>query len=98
MTYLIEALGYTLIGLLIGFLTHLFYGIVESSIKFNKAYFYKLVFSFFKLLLVFGLVNLSILPFYSVIFQNEFSRQLVYYLLAFAGFDFTFHVVKPKID
>ena len=98
MPYLLESLSYTLIGLLIGFFTHLFFGIVETGIKLSKKYTFNLIFSFFKLCLVFGAINLLMYPFYSLLFHTEFSRQLIYYLLAFAGFDFTFHVVKPKIS
>lgn len=96
MSFITSSLLYSYLGLVIGFLTHLFYGIVQSSIVFNRRYIVRLIHSFLKLALVFLMVNLALLPFSQIIGHDEFTRQLVYYIMSFAAFDFTFHVVKAN--
>lgn len=98
MDFIISSSLYSLLGLLLGFLTHLFYGVVQSSITFDKRYVLLLIKSLFLLSLVFGGINLAMIPFIEILSRSEFTKDLVYYLMAFAAFDFTDNVVKYDSD
>ena len=89
---------YSLLGLVLGFLTHLFYGIVQSSITFDKRYILLLLRSLFLLIMVFGGINIIMIPFVEILSRSEITKDLVYYLMAFAAFDFTDNVVKYDSD
>ena len=98
MDFILNSSFYSLLGLLLGFFTHLFYGIVQSSITFDRHYVTQLFKSSLLLTLVFGMVNVIMIPFASSLSTSEFSKDLVYYLMAFAAFDFTDNVVKYDSD
>jgi hypothetical protein len=98
MDFIISSSLYSLLGLLLGFFTHLFYGIVQSSITFDKAYVLQLIKSLLLLCLVFGGINLIMIPFVEIFSKIEFTKDLIYYLMAFAAFDFTGKVVKYDSD
>jgi hypothetical protein len=77
---------------------HIFNGIVQSKITFDTEFVLKTLTNFFKVLvvmslatLVIGLFIIMLLPkeFYMLIGTDEtFFHQLLFYLLAFAAFDF----------
>jgi hypothetical protein len=94
MEIVLNSLLYSFLGLGIGFFTHLFFGLIQSSIVFDKRYLKSLLSSFLKLCVVFLLVNVMLIPFAIFMPVSEFTTDLIYYLMAFAGFDFTYHVVK----
>ena len=98
MNFIINSSLYSLLGLVLGFLTHLFYGIVQSSITFDQRYILLLLKSLFLLTLVFGGVNIVMIPFVEILSKEDFTKDLVYYLMAFAAFDFTDNVVKYDSD
>jgi hypothetical protein len=93
MTFIIACLYYSFIGSCIGFFVHIFNGLIQTRIKFNLTFVKKTTINFTKTLAVMlastlsmGLVIL-ILPSPQDI---EFYHQLVFYLFAFASFDFVF--------
>jgi hypothetical protein len=97
MTFIFACLFYSFIGCLTGFFAHIFNGLIQSKIQFDAKYIFKTVFNFFKILAIMILASLFsglfilILPvsFLKLIgVEIEFFHQLVFYLFAFAAFDF----------
>jgi hypothetical protein len=97
MTFLLSSLFYSSIGCLTGFFVHIFNGIIQSKITFDLKYILKTISNFFKVLVVMSLATLIIgiliiavpLEFFSMIGTDQlFLHQLLFYLLAFAAFDF----------
>lgn len=97
---------YAFIGSVLGIAAHLFNGVVQEHIHFNTIYVLKLIYNFLKLSLVLILTVVCssfiilMIPNYfllSIGTDSEFLHHLVYYLYAFAAFDFTLeHVVEKK--
>jgi hypothetical protein len=97
MTFLISSLFYSSIGCLTGFFVHIFNGLIQSKITFDTQYLHKTLMNFFKVLGVMSLATVVIgllviaLPkeFFNMLGTEElFLHQLLFYLLAFAAFDF----------
>jgi hypothetical protein len=97
MTFLLSSLFYSFIGCLTGFFSHIFNGFIQSKIHFNKDYILKTIFNFFKVFAVMTLATLVtallilVIPawFYTLIGSDiPFFHELVFYLFAFAAFDF----------
>jgi hypothetical protein len=97
MTFLLSCLFYSIIGCVIGFFVHIFNGLIQTKIKFDSEYIKMTILNFAKTVLIMSLTTLCfafiilIIPnsFYSLISLDEsFLHQLVFYLFAFASFDF----------
>jgi hypothetical protein len=97
MTFILSCLFYSSIGCLTGFFAHIFNGLVQSNIKFDYKYILRIVRNFFKVLaimtlatLVTGLVILGIPESFLKMLGTDvtFFHELVFYLFAFAAFDF----------
>jgi hypothetical protein len=97
MTFIFSCLFYSFIGCITGFFSHIFNGLIQKHIKFDTQYVLKTVFNFFKILgimtfatLLTGLFIISVpgtfLKYIGV--EVDFFHQLVFYLFAFAAFDF----------
>ena len=103
-SFLIASFFYSLIGVIVGLFAHLVNGVVQHDIKFNVQYVWLLIKNVSKIIIVFFGASLAISLLISAVptsFLNmlhtdmTFMHQLIYYLLAFAGFDFTLvHVVR----
>jgi hypothetical protein len=106
MSFIAACLLYALVGSLIGVVAHLFNGVVQSHIDFNTKYLKSIVLNFAKVSFVWiGTVILTsgfILLFPDTLLRlintdQAFLHGLVYYLYAFAAFDFTLkNVVEHK--
>ena len=106
MSFVLSCLLYALVGSLIGVVAHLFNGIVQSHIQFNKKYVTSLIINFAKVSFVWiGTVIVTsgfvlLLPDWLLKLaatDQPFLHGLVYYLYAFAAFDFTLkNVVEHK--
>jgi hypothetical protein len=97
MPFIFSCLFYSFIGCLTGFFSHVFNGLIQSKIKFDSDYVIKTVRNFFKILVIMTLATLSTaililgIPnsFLSFIGTDlAFFHQLLFYLFAFAAFDF----------
>ncbi len=97
MTFILSCLFYSFIGSLTGFFVHIFKGVIQTKIIFNAVYIKKTIINFVKVLVIMilatlatGLVILTIPPsVYDVIGGDmDFFHQLLFYLFAFAAFDF----------
>jgi hypothetical protein len=80
-----------------GFFVHIFNGIVQSKVHFNQKYIVKTIINFFKTLFVMGTTSLILGTILlltpekvlnSIVTDKEFLDQLIFYLFAFASFDF----------
>jgi ABC-type transporter Mla maintaining outer membrane lipid asymmetry permease subunit MlaE len=80
-----------------GFFVHIFNGVAQSKVHFNQKYILKTVFNFFKTLFVMGTTSLIIGTIVlltpekiliSIGTDKLFLEQIVFYLFAFASFDF----------
>jgi hypothetical protein len=97
MPFIFSCLFYSFIGCLTGFFSHIFNGLVQSRNKFDSNYIFKTIGNFFKILAIMTLATLVTAIFILGIpesFLNligtdiGFFHQLVFYLFAFAAFDF----------
>ncbi|MBC7406360.1 MAG: hypothetical protein H7230_02740 [Candidatus Parcubacteria bacterium] len=97
MTFVLACLFYSFIGCVTGFFAHIFNGLVQSQIQFDWQYILRTVRGFGRVLSVMSLATLitAILilfvpdSFLAILGTDTmFFRQLVFYLLAFAAFDF----------
>lgn len=97
MPFIISCLLFSFIGSLAGFLAHIFNGLIQTHITFDLKYILKTIHKFIKVLIVMGSSTLIIstliliLPnafLVNINTNQEFLHQLVYYLFAFAAFDF----------
>jgi hypothetical protein len=97
MTFILSCLFYSFIGSLTGFFAHIFNGLIQSKIIFDSAYIFKTIRNFFKILAIMALATLSTsliilgIPTSFLSFVGTevgFFHQLVFYLFAFAAFDF----------
>jgi hypothetical protein len=91
MNFLIACSFYSFIGCLIGFFVHIFNGLVQTKVKFDLNYIKKTIFNFIKTLIIMLATTLCITLFIGFLSKNqdeEFLHQLVFYLFAFASFDF----------
>jgi hypothetical protein len=97
MTFVLSCLFYSFIGSLIGFFSHIFNGLIQSKIIFDTNYIFKTAQNFLKVLAIMTLATLSTslivvgIPtsFLTLIGTDTvFFHQLLYYLFAFAAFDF----------
>jgi hypothetical protein len=90
-------LFYSSIGCLTGFFAHIFNGVVQSQIHFNSKFVIMTIRNFGKVIVIMTLATLlgslivlgvpdSFLRFIGS--DKEFFHQLLYYLFAFAAFDF----------
>jgi hypothetical protein len=98
MSFILASIFYSFIGCSAGLFTHIFNGIIQTHIHFNRYYLKKVVINFLKVLLVMSLAVLttaSLVVFVPDSFlislntDKRFFHDLMYYLLAFAAFDFT---------
>jgi hypothetical protein len=80
-----------------GFFVHIFNGIAQSKVHFNQKYILKTIINFFKTLFVMGTTSLIIgtivlltpeKVLISIGTDKLFLEQIVFYLFAFASFDF----------
>jgi hypothetical protein len=80
-----------------GFFVHIFNGIVQSKVHFNQKYIVKTIINFFKTLFVMGTTSLILGTILlltpekvlnSIVTDKTFLDQLIFYLFAFASFDF----------
>jgi hypothetical protein len=106
MSFVLGSLLYALLGSIVGMVTHLFNGIAQTHIQFTSRYIKSVVINFLKLSFVWigtvmitsGLILLipeSLLK--NINTDTIFLHGLVYYLYAFAAFDFTLkYVVENK--
>jgi hypothetical protein len=97
MSFLLSCLFYASIGSLTGFFVHIFNGLVQSKIVFNAEFIAKTTRNFAKVIIIMALATLVtgalVLPiagsFFAVIgTDSTFFHQLLFYLFAFAAFDF----------
>ena len=97
MSFILSCLLFSFIGSFAGFLAHIFNGLIQTHIAFDLKYISKTVHKFIKVLIVMGsstlIISLLILILPDTLFtyinsDEEFLHQLVYYLFAFAAFDF----------
>jgi hypothetical protein len=97
MSFILSCLFYSFIGCLTGFFAHIFNGLVQSKVKFDSQYVLKTVRNFFKILaimtlatLITGLLILIIPTGFLKLIGTDlvFFHELVFYLFAFAAFDF----------
>jgi uncharacterized membrane protein len=97
MTFILSCLFYSFIGCLTGFFAHVFNGLVQKHINFDFQYILKTIKNFVKILaimilatLITGLLILSIPSSFLTLIGTDtvFFHQLVFYLFAFAAFDF----------
>jgi hypothetical protein len=97
MPFILSCLFYSFIGCLTGFFSHIFNSLIQKHIKFDPQYILKTLINFFKILgvmtlatLFTGLLILAIPNrFFGLIGTDVvFFHQLVFYLFAFAAFDF----------
>jgi hypothetical protein len=97
MTFILSCLFYSFIGCLTGFFSHIFNGLIQQHIKFDSVFILKTIFNFFKILGVMTLATLATavliigIPnsFFGLIGVDVvFFHQLLFYLFAFAAFDF----------
>jgi uncharacterized membrane protein len=97
MPFILSCLFYSFIGCLTGFFSHIFNGLIQKHITFDAQYILKTLFNFFKILAVMTLATLLtglfiiLIPtsfLKSIGVELEFFHQLVFYLFAFAAFDF----------
>jgi uncharacterized membrane protein len=98
MSFILASFLYSFVGCLAGLFTHIFNGIIQEHIHFNRHYIRKIFFNFVK---VFGVMFFAVLStalfvliipdslLKSLSTDTAFLHQLMYYLLAFAAFDFT---------
>jgi hypothetical protein len=97
MNFILSCLFCCLIGSFTGFFAHLFYGFIHHDIQFNWEYIRTTIFNFLKVVFTMTMATLLIaiiilvIPdkFYpSIGLEMGFIHQLIYYLLAFAAFDY----------
>ena len=97
MTFVSACLFYSFIGCVTGFFAHIFNGLIQSQIQFDWQYILKTVHGFGRVLSVMSLATLItsvvilFIPdsFLAILGTDTiFFRQLAFYLLAFAAFDF----------
>jgi hypothetical protein len=97
MPFILSCIFYSFIGCLTGFFSHIFNGLIQSKIKFDSDYILKTIRNFFKILAIMTLttsttaLNILGIPnsFLGLIGTDiSFFHQLVFYLFAFAAFDF----------
>ncbi|MBC7472277.1 MAG: hypothetical protein H7196_03405 [candidate division SR1 bacterium] len=97
MSFILSCLFYSFIGCLIGFFSHIFNGLIQKNIVFNTQYIIKTIYNFFKILGIMTLATLAtaiciiVIPESFLKFvgsDDAFFHQLVFYLFAFAAFDF----------
>jgi TctA family transporter len=97
MTFILSCLFYSFIGCLTGFFAHIFNGLIQKNITFDPSYILKTIGNFIKILAVMILATfvtgllILIIPssFLGLIgIDMLFFHQLVFYLFAFAAFDF----------
>jgi hypothetical protein len=97
MPFILSCLFYSFIGCLTGFFAHVFNGLIQKHIQFDSAFVLKTIGNFVKILgvmtlatLTTGILILAIpISFFGLIGTDiVFFHQLVFYLFAFAAFDF----------
>jgi hypothetical protein len=97
MTFLFSCLFYSFIGCLTGFFAHIFNGVIQSKIHFDTKFVFKTIRNFIKVVGVMTLATLATALIILVIPQSflksigtdtPFFHELVFYLFAFAAFDF----------
>jgi hypothetical protein len=97
MPFILSCLFYSFIGCLTGFFSHVFNGLVQKHITFNSEYIFKTVRNFFKILAIMTLATLATalcivgIPesfLKAVGTDTIFFHEIVFYLFAFAAFDF----------
>lgn len=97
MTFILSCLFYSFIGCLAGFFSHVFNGLLSKDVNFNRVFINKTLRNFIRILGVMTLATflLSIIilgipeSFFTFLGSDIiFFHQLLYYLLAFAAFDF----------
>jgi hypothetical protein len=97
MPFIPSCLFYSFIGCLTGFFAHVFNGMIQKHIQFDSAFILKTIGNFVKILGVMTLATLATgililaIPnsFFGLIGTDVvFFHQLVFYLFAFAAFDF----------
>jgi hypothetical protein len=80
-----------------GFFVHIFNGIAQSKVHFDQKYILKTIINFFKTLFVMGTTSLILGTILlltpekvlnSIVTDKIFLDQLIFYLFAFASFDF----------
>jgi hypothetical protein len=97
MPFILSCLFYSFIGCLTGFFAHVFNGMIQKHIQFDSVFILKTIGNFVKILGVMTLATLATgililaIPksFFGLIGTDVvFLHQLVFYLFAFAAFDF----------
>jgi uncharacterized membrane protein len=97
MAFILSCLFYSFIGCLTGFFAHIFNGLIQKHITFDSSYILKTICNFIKILAVMilatfvtGLLILIIPSSFLGLIGTDmlFFHQLVFYLFAFAAFDF----------
>jgi hypothetical protein len=97
MPFILSCLFYSFIGCLTGFFAHVFNGVIQKHIQFDSVFVFKTIGNFIKIFsvmtlatLITGILILAIPNgFFNLIGTDViFFHQLVFYLFAFAAFDF----------
>ena len=97
MSFLITCIFYAFIGCTCGFFVHIFNGLIQTKIQFDAEYIRMTFFNFLKTIFIMTLSSIFvamiiiIIPnsFYNLIgVEMVFLQQLMFYLIAFASFDF----------
>ena len=97
MPFILSCLFYSLIGCLTGFFSHIFNGLIQSKITFDSQFVLKTTGNFFKVLVIMTLATLATalcivgIPesFLKLVgTDTAFFHEIVFYLFAFAAFDF----------
>jgi hypothetical protein len=97
MTFILSCLFYSFIGCLIGFFAHIFNGLIQKHIHFDIDFIRKTTTNFFKILgvmilatLATAIIIIAIPGDFLLLIGSDiaFFHQLVFYLFAFAAFDF----------
>jgi hypothetical protein len=97
MPFILSCLFYSFIGCLTGFFSHIFNGLIQKNIQFNGQYILKTARNFLKILAIMTLATLATalcivgIPesfLKAVGTDTVFFHEIVFYLFAFAAFDF----------
>lgn len=106
MSFVLGSLFYAFLGSVIGLVAHFINGVVQSHIRFDWKYVKGLLTNFVKItvvwviaiIIVAGVVQSLPESFYMKFgTDKDFMHHLIYYLYAFAAFDFTLdHVIEKK--
>jgi hypothetical protein len=97
MPFILSCLFYSFIGCLTGFFSHIFNGLIQKNIKFDSEFILKTISNFIKVLGIMILATLATalcivgIPesFLKLVGTDTvFFHEIVFYLFAFAAFDF----------